>query len=78
MPPNAAPVWLRVGYSLLTTATFAANGGTVAVLSEARVMPLWTITIAGAGTGPLTLTNTTTGEAATLLPPFGAAGFTAG
>ncbi len=39
---------------------------------DVRVLPLWTITVGAAGTGPLTLTNQTTQETATLTGPFAA------
>lgn len=40
--------------------------------SDAGALPAWSLTIGAAGTGPITLTNATTGEICTLLGTFGA------
>lgn len=61
------------------TPALTAAGGTVtysAAQGSADTYPLWTITIADAGTGVLTLTNTTTGEVCTVAVP--GANFAAG
>jgi hypothetical protein len=59
-----------------TPALAAAGVTNVAVDGDTPSLPLWTITIAGAGTGPLTLTNASTSESSILTP--GAGGFAAG
>lgn len=48
------------------TTTLSATGGTVTNEGDAPTLPTWTITLGGAGSGPITLTNSTTGETATL------------
>lgn len=49
-----------------TTVTLATTGGTVADSGDAPALPSWNITINAAGSGPLTLENSTTGETATI------------
>jgi len=53
------------------TSALSAGGGTVTVSGDAAVLPVWTITVGSAGSGPFTLSNAATGEAATLAPADG-------
>lgn len=51
------------------TATLSTTGGTITPGGNTDAWPNWTITIGTGGTGSITLTNTTTGETATLTAP---------
>ncbi len=54
-------------YATLTSSASLSDGSnTVANSGEANALPSWTVTIGSAGTGPITLTNATTGESAVI------------
>jgi len=63
--PN--PFWLATGP---TTDALTDAGGTVTPAGDAPTLPAWSITIGTGGAGTVTLTNSTTGETATLSGTF--------
>lgn len=63
----ADPWWYATS---ATTATLTTSGGTVTPGGNGPAAPAWSITIGTGGTGTVTLTNSTTGEAATLTGTF--------
>lgn len=63
----ADPFWY--GASAMTT-TLDVTGGTVTAGANAPASPAWSMTIGSGGTGAVTLSNTTTGETATLSGTF--------
>jgi phage-related protein len=56
------------------TASVSTSASSLTPLGDAPTLPAWTITIGSAGTGPITLTNSTTLETCTLTPVSGSFG----
>ncbi|BDI27982.1 hypothetical protein CCAX7_000330 [Capsulimonas corticalis] len=61
------PAWFD---ATATTPTLSSAGGTIVNAGTAPSKPVWTITIGTGGTGSVTLTNSTTGETATIIGTF--------
>lgn len=66
----ADPYWYATSP---TTTALTTAGGTITPGANAPAAPVWSITIGTGGTGTITLTNSTTGEAATITGTFTAA-----
>ncbi|MCW3060590.1 MAG: Phage tail protein, partial [Capsulimonas sp.] len=61
------PAWFDTAN---TTPTLSGAGGTIVNAGTAPAKPRWTVTVGTGGTGTITLTNSTTGETATLSGTF--------